>query len=173
MTKETRSLAFGWSEEIFRHNIAELAIRNILNIIGCDVGNLSESVIPCQRLFFTVKCGFILIIGLSVCFMGSAVLIGHISSAVLFFRLNHKLKTGFFGKRLQYFFPDVFHIGEVAGNVIGNGFRNLILPDNVLIDTYSSDYIKSITDNKYGEGASDYTVKAFRYYSENNAYENN
>ena len=173
MTKETRSLAFGWSEEIFRHNIAELAIRNILNIIGCDVGNLSESVIPCQRLFFTVKCGFILIIGLSVCFMGSAVLIGHISSAVLFFRLNHKLKTGFFGKRLQYFFPDVFHIGEVAGNVIGNGFRNLILPDNVLIDTYSSDYIKSMTDSKYGKGASDYIVKAFRYYSENNASENN
>mgnify|MGYP001145081091 CR=1 FL=1 len=44
---------------------------------------------------------------------------------------------------------------------------------NVLIDTYSSDYIKSRTDSKYGEGASDYMVKAFRYYLENNAYENN
>ena len=44
---------------------------------------------------------------------------------------------------------------------------------NVLIDTYSNDYIKSMTDNKYGEGASDYIVKAFRYYSENNASENN
>ena len=30
-----------------------------------------------------------------------------------------------------------------------------------------------MTDSKYGEGASDYIVKAFRYYSENNASENN
>lgn len=44
---------------------------------------------------------------------------------------------------------------------------------NVLIDTYSSDYIKSITDSKYGKGASNYIVKAFHYYSENNATENN
>ncbi len=44
---------------------------------------------------------------------------------------------------------------------------------NVLIDTYSNDYIKSITDSKYEKGASDYIVKAFRYYSENNAPENN
>ena len=36
---------------------------------------------------------------------------------------------------------------------------------HVLIDTYSSDYIKKITDTKYGEGASDYIVRAFRYYS--------
>ena len=40
---------------------------------------------------------------------------------------------------------------------------------NVLIDTYSSDYVKNMTDSKYGKGASDYIVKAFRYYSENNA----
>ena len=44
---------------------------------------------------------------------------------------------------------------------------------NNLINTYSSNYMKSITDNKYGKGASDYIVKAFRYYSENNASENN
>ncbi len=44
---------------------------------------------------------------------------------------------------------------------------------NALIDTYSNDYIKSRTDSKYGKGASDYIVKAFRYYSENNAPENN
>ncbi len=44
---------------------------------------------------------------------------------------------------------------------------------NILIDTYSNDYIKSITDSKYGKGASDYIVKAFRYYSENNIPENN
>ena len=44
---------------------------------------------------------------------------------------------------------------------------------NILIDTYSNDYIKSMTDSKYGKGASDYIVKTFRYYSENNAPENN
>lgn len=43
---------------------------------------------------------------------------------------------------------------------------------NALIDTYSNDYIKSITDNKYKKGASDYIVKAFRYYAENNAIQN-
>ena len=44
---------------------------------------------------------------------------------------------------------------------------------NVLIDTYSNDYIKSVTDSKYEKGASDYIVKAFRYYSENSTPENN
>lgn len=44
---------------------------------------------------------------------------------------------------------------------------------NALIDTYSSDYMRSIADSKYGKGASDYIIKAFRYYSENNTLENN
>ncbi len=39
---------------------------------------------------------------------------------------------------------------------------------NVLIDSYSNDYVKTITDTKYGDGASIYIIKAFRYYSENN-----
>ena len=44
---------------------------------------------------------------------------------------------------------------------------------DMLINAYSNDYIKSITDSKYEKGASDYIVKAFLYYSENNAPENN
>lgn len=44
---------------------------------------------------------------------------------------------------------------------------------HALIDAYSSAYVKKITDKKYGEGASDYIAAAFRYYSENNALENN
>ena len=44
---------------------------------------------------------------------------------------------------------------------------------NNLINAHSNNYMKSITDSKYGKGASDYIVKAFRYYSENNAPENN
>ena len=39
---------------------------------------------------------------------------------------------------------------------------------NILIDSYSSDYGRAIADDKYGEGASEYIVKAFRYFSENN-----
>lgn len=39
---------------------------------------------------------------------------------------------------------------------------------NALVDTYSTDYMKCVTDNKYGKGASAYVVKALRYYSENN-----
>lgn len=44
---------------------------------------------------------------------------------------------------------------------------------NVLIDTYSNDYVKAITDTKYGNGASDYIAKAFRYYSDKNTPQNN
>jgi glutamyl/glutaminyl-tRNA synthetase len=39
---------------------------------------------------------------------------------------------------------------------------------NMLIDTYSRDFIKRITDTKYGVGASAYIVQAFRFYSNNN-----
>lgn len=39
---------------------------------------------------------------------------------------------------------------------------------SILIDSYSSDYGRAIADDKYGEGASEYIVKAFRYFSENN-----
>lgn len=43
----------------------------------------------------------------------------------------------------------------------------------VLIDAYSNDYIKSVTDKKYKKGASDYIVKAFRYYAEHYPSDNN
>ena len=43
---------------------------------------------------------------------------------------------------------------------------------NTIIDSYSSNYVKGITDTKYGKGSSDYIVKAFRYYSENNTPKN-
>lgn len=39
----------------------------------------------------------------------------------------------------------------------------------LLIDAYSGDYVKKITDSKYGKGASDYIVEAFRCYLENSA----
>ncbi|MDE6887747.1 MAG: TipAS antibiotic-recognition domain-containing protein, partial [Eubacterium sp.] len=44
---------------------------------------------------------------------------------------------------------------------------------NMLIETYSNDAIKSMTDAKYGTGASDYIVKAFRYYLAHHSPQNN
>ena len=37
---------------------------------------------------------------------------------------------------------------------------------NSITHAYSTEYIKNITDTKYGEGASDYIVRAFQYYVE-------
>lgn len=37
---------------------------------------------------------------------------------------------------------------------------------NSIAHAYSTEYVKNITDTKYGEGASDYIVKAFQYYIE-------
>ncbi len=34
----------------------------------------------------------------------------------------------------------------------------------MIIETYSNDYLKTITDSKYGAGACDYIVEAFRHY---------
>lgn len=42
-----------------------------------------------------------------------------------------------------------------------------------MIDAYSGDYVKAITDNKYGKGASEYIVKAFQYYANNYDSETN
>lgn len=42
---------------------------------------------------------------------------------------------------------------------------------NTIIETYSNDYFKTITDTKYGKGASDYIVKAFLHYTKNNFQE--
>lgn len=46
---------------------------------------------------------------------------------------------------------------------------NLTIKDywKSIIDTYTSEYVKAITDAKYGPNASDYIVKAFQYYLEN------
>lgn len=43
----------------------------------------------------------------------------------------------------------------------------------MIIDTYSNDYLSKVFDTKHGAGSSEYIVKAFRYYSENNCIEKN
>ena len=43
----------------------------------------------------------------------------------------------------------------------------------MMIGTYSNDYLSKVFDTKHGTGSSEYIVKAFRYYSENNCTQNN
>ena len=43
----------------------------------------------------------------------------------------------------------------------------------IIMDTYSNDYLSKVMDTQYGAGSSEYIVKAFRYYSENNYAGNN
>ncbi len=43
----------------------------------------------------------------------------------------------------------------------------------MMIDTYSNDYLSKVFDTKHGAGSSEYIVKTFRYYYENNFTENN
>lgn len=50
---------------------------------------------------------------------------------------------------------------HASGDLIENRYWNSV------INSYSSDYGKAITDTKYGIGASDYIVKAFQFYLDN------
>ncbi|MDE6844230.1 MAG: MerR family transcriptional regulator [Lachnospiraceae bacterium] len=53
-----------------------------------------------------------------------------------------------------------FAQGNATSELCGNqdGYCNMI------IDLYSNDYLKAVTDSKYGEGSCDYIVEAFQYY---------
>ena len=92
-------------------------------------------------------------------------------SDILYGRLTADLSEDVSSSKIQSIVQEIWSfIQENSTNVSISCSKSCM---NMLIDTYSNDYIKSMTDSKYGEGASDYIVKAFRYYSENNASENN
>ena len=92
-------------------------------------------------------------------------------SDILYGRLTADLSEDVFSFKIQFIVQEIWSfIQENSTNVFISCSKSYM---NMLIDTYSNDYIKSMTDSKYGEGASDYIVKAFCYYSENNASENN
>lgn len=57
-----------------------------------------------------------------------------------------------------------FAQGNVSSELLGNDTSYC----NTIIETYSNEYLKTMFDTKQGEGASDYVVKAFRYYLNNN-----
>lgn len=57
-----------------------------------------------------------------------------------------------------------FAQGNVSSELLGNDTSYC----NTIIETYSNEYLKTMFDTKQGAGASDYVVKAFRYYLHNN-----
>ena len=67
-------------------------------------------------------------------------------------------------------------VGEIIANaqttaskLLVGGVENYC---RMMIDIYSNDYLSKVFDTKYGAGSSEYIVKAFQYYSENNYPEN-
>lgn len=92
-------------------------------------------------------------------------------SDMLYGRLTADLSEDVSSSKIQSIVQEIWSfIQENSTNVSVSCSKSYM---NMLINAYSSDYIKNITDSKYGEGASDYIVKAFRYCSENNASANN
>lgn len=89
-------------------------------------------------------------------------------SNTLYSRLTSDMKKDIQSEEIQSIVKEIIHfIQETTSNKdIGADFWNM------MIETYSNDLIKSVNDKKYGDGASKYIAKAFRYYFENNVSEN-
>lgn len=81
----------------------------------------------------------------------------------LYSRLTSELSIDFSSDEIQHIVLEIVNfMQENAADVsLGEPYWN------VIIDSYSSDYVKAITDTKYGTGASDYIVKAFQYFADN------
>lgn len=59
-------------------------------------------------------------------------------------------------------------VKEIIAYAHGNAPAELVGDDNnycqTIIEVYSNDYLKTVTDTKYGAGSCDYIVEAFRHY---------
>ena len=92
-------------------------------------------------------------------------------SDILYGKLTADLSEDVSSPKIQSIVQEIWQfIQENSTNVSISCSKSYM---NMLINAYSNDYIKTITDSKYKKGASDYIVKAFRYYSENSTSENN
>jgi DNA-binding transcriptional MerR regulator len=81
----------------------------------------------------------------------------------LYTRLTADLSRDINSDEIQHIVHEInmFTRKHISGELIGNNYWNTV------INSYSSDYGKAITDTKYGIGASDYIVKAFQFYLDN------
>lgn len=82
---------------------------------------------------------------------------------LLYTKLTADLSQGIASPQIQGAIHSIILLFQDYNDTISD--NSLI---NALIDTYSSNYMRCVTDNKYDKGASDYVIKALRYYSENN-----
>lgn len=82
----------------------------------------------------------------------------------LYSKLTSDMTKDFSADEVQHIVKEIesFMQENTTAESIGKDYWHM------LIDTYSRDYIKRITDTKYGVGASAYIVQAFRFYSNNN-----
>jgi DNA-binding transcriptional MerR regulator len=78
----------------------------------------------------------------------------------LYTRLTADIARDISSDEIQHIVHEInmFMRKHASVDLIGNSYWNAV------INSYSSDYVKAITDTKYGIGASDYIVKAFQFY---------
>ncbi len=81
----------------------------------------------------------------------------------LYTRLTLDMARDISSDEIQHIVHEInmFMSKHTTADLSGNSYWNIV------INSYSSDYGKAITDSKYGIGASDYIVKAFEYYLDN------
>ena len=81
----------------------------------------------------------------------------------LYTRLTADMARDINSDEIQHIVHEInmFMRRHLSGNLVGNKYWTAV------INSYSSDYGKAITNTKYGIGASDYIVKAFQFYLDN------
>lgn len=85
-------------------------------------------------------------------------------STELYTRLTSDMSRDVSTDDIQHLVHDIITFAQKhsSSDLIGNDYTNAI------INSYSSDYIKTLADKNYGSGAADYIVKAFQYYADHN-----
>ena len=85
-------------------------------------------------------------------------------STELYTRLTSDMSRDVSTDVIQHLVHDIITFAQKhsSSDLIGNDYTNAI------INSYSSDYIKTLADKNYGSGAADYIVKAFQYYADHN-----
>ena len=81
-------------------------------------------------------------------------------SDALYLKLTNDLTKDVASSEIQNIVRDIVELTKstTIGIDMGEGYWNMV------IDAYSHEAIKQITDEKYGSGAAEYIVKAFTYY---------